>query len=210
MTTPAQTIVFDVQTTLQDLSGIRWPAPEIVRALNDGQREVVNKRPDLSETTAPLILAAGAKQTAPAICCKLIEIPRNTNGPAIRVADRSLLDALDPGWYTKPGVKTIKHVTLDPARPNTFYSYPPAGAGASVDLVFAPYPTDIAVPGGSTYASVTGDISVDDIFKTALYHYCLSRAYSKDAEFGGNSVLMATHFNLFKAEFGADPAPGSA
>ncbi|MFZ2306840.1 MAG: DUF6682 family protein [Rhodoferax sp.] len=209
MTTTAQSIVFEVQTTLQDLDGIRWPADEIVRSLNDAQREIVSKRPETAETTVEMDLVAGAKQTTPSDCCKLIEIPRNTNGPAIRVADRALLDALDPGWYTKPGVKTIKHVTHEASRPNTFYAYPPAGAGASVDLVYAPYPTDVPVPGGVTYAQVTGDIDVDDVFKNALIHFCLFRAFSKDAEFGGNAGLAGTHYGLFKSEVGADEAPAA-
>lgn len=210
MTTPAQTIVFDVQTTLQDLTGIRWPAAEIVRSLNDGQREIVNKLPEKSEITVAHTLVPGAKQKAPANCCKLIEIPRNTNGAAIRPADRKLLDALDPGWYTRKGSKTIKHVTHDAGRPNTFYAYPSATSEASVDLVYAPFPTDVPVPTGDTYASVTGDIDVNDTFKNALYHFCLFRAFSKDAEFGGNAALAGSHYRLFKDEIGADEAPAAA
>lgn len=210
MTTSAKTIVFDVQTALQDLSGIRWPASEIVRSLNDGQREIVSKRPEMSEITVAHALVPGAKQTAPADCCKLIEIPRNTNGAAIRPADRKLLDALDPGWYTRQGTKTIKHVTHDAGRPNTFYAYPSAATGASVELVYAPFPTDLPVPADDTYASVTGDIDVDDVFKNALYHFCMYRAFSKDAEFGGNAALAGSHYALFKAEIGDDVTPAAA
>ncbi len=209
MTTTAQSVVFEVQTKLQDLTGIRWPATEIVRDLNDGQREIVQKRPEMSETTTALVLVAGAKQTVPATCCKLIDIPRNTNGAAIRPADRNLLDALDPNWYTRTGTRQIKHFTQESGRAKTFYVYPPATAGASVDLVHAPYPTDVPVPGGVTYAQVTGDIDVDDVFKSALIHFCLFRAFSKDAEFGGNAGLAVTHYGLFKSEVGADEAPAA-
>lgn len=210
MTTTAQSVVLEVQTKLQGLDGIRWPAAEIVRDLNDGQREIVSKRPELSEVTVALELVAGAKQTTPADCCKLIEIPRNTSGASIRPADRKLLDALDPGWYTKPGTTKIKHVTHDEGRPNTFYVYPPAATGASVDVVYAPFPANVAVPSGATYSSVTGNISVDDSFKNALIHFCLFRAHSKDAEFGGNAGLASANYALFKAEIGVDVAPASA
>lgn len=210
MTTTAQSVVFEVQTKLQDLTGIRWQATEIVRDLNDGQREIVSKRPETAEITVAMTLAAGAKQTVPATCCKLIDIPRNTNGAAIRRADRNMLDALDPNWYSKTGTLKIKHFCHEAARGNTFYVFPPASAGASVELVHAPYPTDVPAPSGATYAQVTGNIDVDDAFKNALYHFCLFRAFSKDAEFGGNASLAASHYAIFLSEVEGENPPATS
>jgi len=209
MTTTAKSIIQEAQETLQDIAGLRWPATELVAHLNDGQRELVSLRPELFAVTAAHALVVGAKQTVPAACAELIEIPRNTGGNALRLVDRRTLDAVEPNWYTKTGTKALKNACYDPREPGVFYVYPPAATGASVDLVYAAWTTDVPAPGGAAYTTVTGDIDADDQFKNALLHFCLFRAYSKDAEFGGNATLSAAHYQLFKSGAGVD-APASS
>lgn len=208
MTTTAQSIVQEAQGLLQDPDGIRWGAPELVRHLNDGQREILVLRPDLLTIGATLALAAGARQVLPANCHQLVDIPRNTSGAALRQVERSLLDAVEPNWYSKTAVAVIKHFTHDAREPLVFWAYPPAALGASVDLIYAAYPVDVGVPTGATAATVTGDISTPDNTKSALLHFVLFRAFAKDAEFGGNAVMSGAHFNLFKAALGIEaPKP---
>lgn len=203
MTISAKSIITQAQEILQDPAGIRWPATELVAHLNDGQRALVDLRPDEFAVTAAQALVAGPKQSTPADCAQLLEVPRNTGGAAIRPVERGQLDAIEPSWYTKTGVTTIKHTTQDSREPNVFYVYPPAALGASVDLVYAAYPVDVAAPGGAAASTVTGNINCDDGFKNALLHFCLARAYMKDAEFGGNATLSAAHMQLFSAGAGA-------
>ena len=57
MTTAAQSIIRRVVETLQDTTSVRWPVAELVRYLNDGQREVVLYRPDSMVTNATVTLA---------------------------------------------------------------------------------------------------------------------------------------------------------
>lgn len=207
MTTTAQSIIKQAHELLQDPDGIRWPATELVAHLNDGQRALVELRPEMFAVTVATALIAGPKQTVPVACAKLLEIPRNTTGSAIRPVERSQLDAIEPNWYTKTGVTGIKHTMVDAREPNVFYVYPPAAVGASVDLVYAAWPADVPSPSGVTAATVTGNVNVDDQFKNALLHFCLYRAYSKDAEFGGNATLAASHYQLFTSTAGAtEPA----
>lgn len=203
MTTTAQSIIQEAQELLQDPAGIRWPATELVAHLNDGQREITDKRPDLATKTAAHALVAGARQTMPADFASFVGIPRNTGGAALRMVGLSLLDAMEPNWYSKTGVTVLKHVCYDRTfDPREFYAYPPAALGASVDLVYAAYPADIAAPTGPAYTTVSGNIGLPDQAKNALLHWCLFRAYSKDAEFGGNAVLSGAHLQLFKASLG--------
>ena len=46
MTITAKSVIRRAVETLQDNTSIRWPVGELVRYLNDGQREVVMHRPD--------------------------------------------------------------------------------------------------------------------------------------------------------------------
>lgn len=203
MTTTAQAIIKQAQELLQDTAGTRWPAADLVAHLNDGQRALVEMRPEMFSAIVPIALVAGAKQTVPATCAKLLEIPRNTSGAVIRPVERAQLDAVEPTWYTKTGATTIKHTTHDPREPHAFYCYPPAALGASVDAVCAVWPADVATPSGAAYGSVTGNINCKDDFKNALLHFVVSRAYLVDAEFGGNPELAASHAQLFTAHAGS-------
>ncbi len=56
----AQSIVRRVVETIQDNTSIRWPISELVRYLNDGQRELISKRPDAATQTLVTPLIADA------------------------------------------------------------------------------------------------------------------------------------------------------
>lgn len=209
MTTTAQSIIKQAQELLQDPDGVRWPATELVAHLNDGQRALVELRPEMFAVTVATALIAGPKQTVPAACAELLEIPRNTTGSAIRPVERNQLDAIEPDWYSQTGVTVIKHTMVDAREPNVFYVYPPASVGASVDLVYAAWPADVPAPSGVIASTVTGNVNVDDSLKTALLHFVVARAWMKDAESGGNATLAASHLQLFAAAAGA-PGPAVA
>jgi hypothetical protein len=204
----AQSLILRVITTLQDATAVRWATDELVRYLNDGQREILVYRPDATATTASVALAAGAKQSLPAGSFKLIDIVRNTNGTkrAIRLTTRALLDSQVPSWQyvsgvgTDVGVTEIKHYVYDSRDPKVFYVYPPAASsGASVEMVYSALPTDITEPApGALYTAITGNLSVSDLYTNALTNYVLHRAYAKDAEFAANGQIAATYYASFQ------------
>jgi hypothetical protein len=198
MTTTVQSVLKEVQTALQDESGVRWSAVELAEHLNDGQREIAVIRPEMFVVNDVLSCAAGAKQALPAACINFMDAPRITNGSSIRKVDRWILDSVLPSWYDSTKTAALKHFCYDPNQPNTLYVYPPAIAATSIDIVYSTLPQDVQTPGGAAYSTATGNISVDDIFKNSLIHFCLFRAYSKDAEFGGNVALSTAHYSMFK------------
>jgi hypothetical protein len=208
MTISAQSIIRRVVETLQDNTSIRWPVNELVRYLNDGQREIVLHRPDAMRTNAVLALAAGSRQTLPTNGTKLIEVIRNAAGnkKAIRQVSREILDAQTPGWHNLTGVTEVLHFTYDPRDPTTFYVYPPAASsGASVDLVYAAMPTDITEPAdGALYTAVTGNLSVPDIYSNVIQDYILYRAYTKDSEYAGNAARATAHYTQFVNSLGIE------
>lgn len=147
MSITAQSILRRVIDESQDGTSIRWPLNELTRYLNDGQREIVIYRPDAMVTNATLALAAGAKQALPTGGTKLIDVVRNTAGNkrAVRLTNREILDAQTPGWQGLTGVAEILHFMYDARDPKTFYVYPPS-ASASLEIVYAALPADIAEP----------------------------------------------------------------
>jgi hypothetical protein len=203
MTIAAQSIIRRVVETMQDNTSVRWPVAELVRYLNDGQREVVLYRPDSMVTNATVALVAGAKQAVPTNGSKLIDVIRNTAGTkrSVRMTVRNILDTQSPNWYNLTGVTEILHYMYDARDPKVFYVYPPAAStGASVEIVYSAYPTDIAEPAdGAVYSAVTGNISLPDIYGNVLADYILYRAYTKDSEYAGNAQRAQAHYAAFQA-----------
>lgn len=204
----AQSIVRRVVETLQDNTSVRWPVNELVRYLNDGQREIILYRPDAMVTNAAVALAAGSKQALPSNGAKLIEVVRNTSGTkrSVRLVNREILDAQAPGWHNITGVTEILHFMYDPRDPKIFYVYPPAASsGASLDVVYSALPTDITEPAdGALYTAVTGNISVPDIYGNVLQDYILYRAYTKDSEYAGNAARAQAHYGTFANALGIE------
>lgn len=207
MTIAAQSIIRRAVETLQDTTSIRWPVNELVRYLNDGQREVVLYRPDSMVTNATVDCTAGTKQTLPTNGAKLIEVVRNaaptSAKKSVRMTNREILDAQTPGWHNISGSVDILHFMYDPRDPKTFYVYPPATTSAQLDIVYAAYPTDITEPAdGALYTAVTGNISLPDIYGNAILDYILYRAYMKDSEYAGNAQRAQAHYAAFNNALG--------
>jgi hypothetical protein len=188
MTTTAQSIVTEVQGTLQDVEGVRWPVADLLRYICDEQREIVKLRPDVKATTTTMSLVSGSRQLLPAQFMALIDITRNTSGSkrAVRKTSMEQLDAVAPAWNSSRPSAEVIHFMHDMREPRTFYVWPPS-AGARVELVASQYPTDVAAVGDQ--------IDLTDEWKQALIDGVLHRAYAKDAEYGGNAELSIAYLN---------------
>lgn len=204
----AQSVIRRCVETLQDNTSIRWPVSELVRYLNDAQREVILYRPDAAVTNAAVPLVTGSRQNLPVGGTKLVEVVRNSAGTkrAVRMVNREILDAQLPGWHAQTGVTEILHYMYDTREPRVFYVYPPAAAtGAAVDLSYASMPADIAEPSeGALYTSVTGNLGVPDIYGNAVQDYVLYRAYNKDSEYAGNAARAQAHYAAFANALGVE------
>lgn len=202
MAISAQSIVHRVVDILQDTTSVRWPVPELVRYLNDGQREVVLYRPDATIKSATVECVAGAKQSLPSDGAKLIDVIRNSaaagTSKAVRMVAREVLDAQIPNWYGLSGELDVVHFTYDPRDPKTFFVYPPALTTTRVDITYSAFPTDVTEPAdGSTYDDVTGNMDLPDIYGNVVTDYILYRAYSKDSEYAGNAQRAQAHYTAF-------------
>lgn len=193
----AQDVITRASDLLFDQGNVRWPVDELIRWINDAQREIIGYRPDLGATTEMVSLQAGAKQDlkgSPTSAIRIIEVTRNANGDAIRITQMENLTAYNPGWASAPQSGTIKNYMFNEATPTVFWVYPPATAGTQVEVSYLKMPTAI-VNAGDT-------LSIPDTFFNPVLDYVLFRAMSKDAEAGSLSQRALNHLNTFKGYFG--------
>lgn len=199
---------------LQDTTTIRWPLNELVRWLNDAQREVITYRPDALNTTATMTLVAGTRQDldnaslspAPA---KLIEITRNMAATSakgsVTQVPRKIMDDQTPNWHVLPSKVDVQHYMYDPRDPKTFYVYPPATTLAQLEVMYAAYPTDVTEPAdGASLSDVTASIVLPDIYGNAILDFILYRAYTKDSEYAGNLQRAQAHYAAFANTMGVE------
>ena len=205
-------LITRVQDTLQDTTSVRWSEAELLRYLNDAQREVVNLRPDASALTANVQLSTGTLQTIPTSGLRLLKITRNmsgtsgsaTGGRAIRIVDFDILNTQEPNW-NDPTVTgdaahgtIVKHYAFDQDDPRKYYVYPGVAGNAYVEIVYSKTPDD--------FSSTSSTLDIDDIFANAVVDFVLFKAYLKDSEYAGNAVRSNQHYALFNNSLGQSTA----
>lgn len=210
--TLAKDIINRAKIVLQDTSsaGTRWPNSELQDWLNDAQKEIVLYRPDaktVNEEFTPV--ASSSKQTIPDAGLRLIEITRNTaatsNMNATRMIQRSIMDDQVPGWHNATATVNIEHWVYDERDPKNFYLYPNPTAEARVEVVYSTVPPQIIIVDSNetfTADAATTMIGLDDIYANALLDFMLYRAYSKDAEYAGNTNRAQSHMMAFASSLG--------
>jgi hypothetical protein len=205
MSFAAQEVIQRAAFALQDETGVRWDALELVRHLNDGQRQLLADRPDAFAAKTAHTLVAGVRQTLPSTAAKFMDILSNTNGAPCRQVDRVGLDATRPGWRGEAGVAAPRNWMHDPRDPLVFEVYPPALVTSSVQLIYAVDPTMVAEPApGSDYADVTGTVGLNQVFFNPLIDWVLYRAFSKDGEHPANAARAAAHFAAYRQALGLE------
>ena len=192
-----------IKDILQDTTSVRWPEAELLRYINDAQREIVNYRPESSATTSNVQLVTGTKQTLPTGGLRLIKVTRNmssaaanaTGKRAVRIVNVDILNTQEPDW-NDPTVggdaqhgTVVKHYIFDEDDPRNYYVYPGVDGNAFIEIVFSNSPTDLA--------NTSATISVDDIYANAIMDYVLFRSYQKDSEYAGNAQRAQLHYQLF-------------
>lgn len=186
---------------LQDVTFVRWPQAERLRYLNDGRRAMAVVRPDIYAAVNVMTLVAGTKQDIPSGYFRFFDAIRNINsdntpGNAVRVIEREVLDAFNPGWHSATA-GVIKHFMFDERMPRVFHVYPPAAAGQKLEVSMAAEPADLLI----------GNINTDQLTQEGVHagllaDYVIHRAYLKDAEYAGNAALSDKHLQLFMSGLG--------
>jgi uncharacterized protein DUF6682 len=201
-------------TVLQDGDHVRWPLPELVNWLNDGQRAVIAAKPSANSQSVALTLVEGTRQTLiEASHLMLLRLPRNLTAAtptrlgarAIRPVSREVLDASEPMWHdraTIPFKKEVRQYVFDEQAPREFYVYPGNDGTGLVEAVVSVLPTLLAATGDpAVIASYAAEIGLPEPYGVILLDYILSRAFSKD-DVGADPGRAAMHMQAFMSALG--------
>jgi len=212
-TITAQEIVDRAGVILQDTTNVRWPEPELLDWLNDGQREIVLLNPSAHADNESVQLDAGTKQSFDSLASnnnnsgtnigagiRLIDVVRNmgtdgaTEGRTCTVIERKILDYQRPDWHKDPTSAEATHFMHDERDPKTFYVFPPQPSATPgyVEVLYSSAPAAV---------QLADTIALDDVYANALLDYVLYRAYSKDADFGSVDMAQA-RYQSFTASIG--------
>lgn len=186
--------LFDRATLLLNDGNVRWTQAELLKWLNDGQRQVALLRPDACVVTGNIPMVAGVKQALPAAGLRLIDIYANANGGPVRLVDRDELDhGPTPNWRAAAQTADIENYMYDPLTPRLFMVYPPAINATNLDGSYAVAPTDCANAGAT--------LGVDDIYADPVLDHMLWRAFSKNGK-GQDPQKAMTYRNSRDASLG--------
>lgn len=191
---------------LEDETSTTWTLADLVRYANDGQTDMLVRRPDLFVASIEHPLVAGWRQNIPTDCTKLVEIDGNAAGTlrSCTKTQRALLDAQVPGWRGMAQVLEPEHFMFDDREPQQFDVYPPAKTGARLFTRCVRRPTPIPAPApGATLASLSGDIGIPEEMSVALQHYITARCYAEGGE-DANPVHAEKHLSLYANTLGVE------
>lgn len=196
MATTVADLLVRVRNLLQDQDGVRWVDDELVRWVNDAQREIVLLKPDSYSTRATHTCVAGTLQNLPSDGLQILDVTRNLDGTkrAIRLVSRYILDAENPTWHSNTESSDIRVFTFDDRAPTSFYVFPPASVGSLIEILYSTAPPVVAIG---------GNLSLNDIYVGAIVDYVCYRAFSKDAEYAQNGQRAETHYVKFMNSVGA-------
>lgn len=204
----AQSIIDRFSALVQDTSNVRWTQSDVIKMINDGQREAVIVKPEVSVKTASVLLTANTtKQALPADGVMLLDITHNmgadgaTDGDAITIVSKLALSQSRPSWYSDAATGKVKNYTFDPRIPKLYHVYPKAPATPwYVEMSYSCLPTDVAYISDGNNTNLIG---IGDEYANALLHYVMYAAYLRDSETAGNAPIAAAHYQAFLQSLGA-------
>jgi hypothetical protein len=199
-TVTAATLINRAGYLLEDTSNVTWTRVELLDWLNEAQSQVVTFVPTANVIRQNLTLAAGTLQTLPEGAITLMDVPRNVEGPSVRLVSREIMDAGPVDWYTYKAASVVKNYVYNNDEGGVFHVFPPNTGTGNVVIVYS------KVPAVLTNEAQT--ISVEDTYQAALVNYMVFRAYSKDTDYADGSKA-SSYFGAFKDVL-ANKAPADA
>jgi len=165
-------IIVTVQRQLQDVTGVSYPAEDLIPYMNLFFAELIGVVPSAYNVTEDIGLVAGAKQTLPEGTKKLLNVICNISGsvyvgPAPTILPRSTLDTLIPSWQLFTSSKTVLNVIRDEDDSYVFYTFPPQPVGTDQKLrvILSMLPTAIE--------DQSDDFPLEESYKLPCINYML-------------------------------------
>lgn len=203
-------IISKATALLKDTTGVRWAATELQGWLNDAYREIVNFKPDSNAKTGSYSCVVGPRQDitgAFAEATQLLDVVRNvaagSDKSAVKLISRQTLDDMNRSWYALTGAVTVERYAVDPRLPKEFLVFPPAAAGAQLEVIYSSVPQPHTLSNAQLTNPLTAEvIRLGDSYANALLDFVLYRAYSKDAEDTAMMNRAVAHYQAFQNGIG--------
>lgn len=191
--TAVSSLIERASIVIQDELHVRWPEEELLKWLNDGQREIVLHKPSAYPQEEVKNLDSGTRQSIPSGGVSLIDIPRNEVGnyAPVRIVEKEIIDT--QMWHNASPQQEVYNYTFDPRNPKVFYVSPPNDGTGKLRVVYSAAPVDV---------SLSDTISIDDIYANALLDYIIYRAASKDADYAVNAQRAEAMYQIFLNSLG--------
>lgn len=172
----------------------RWSDPHLFRHLSRAQREIVRLLPSANPARGSFSLTPGAtlQDILPDDAFEILAVPRNMGtdglqpGRAIVFAQRSYLDAQDPGWHTGRVGTTIENWTQDKDDRLRFYVSPRPplqGPAVHVEVVYSKVPAHVV--------ALTDHITVSSLYQHPLEVITAAFALQEDTKGANQQAGMA-------------------
>ena len=140
--TVAEVVTEARELLLDTLEPYRYSDAFIIRRVNQTLRRICVLRPDLFSTHETISCVSGILQSCPTGSMRLMDVVANATGRALKEINQDTLDLMIPTWPTTTTTNPTDWMRY-PRDPNRFYVYPPATAGASLDVVYAKSPVTL-------------------------------------------------------------------
>jgi hypothetical protein len=180
-----------------DVARKRTKLGELVDYFNEAVTVIVTRRPDAAMPRVDFALTPGWRQELPLTLVpapvRIVDVLANTAGRGVRVVDRTALDASHPQWRRDTQAGVIVNVVLDGRNPLAFDTWPPAAAGASLEVMYQCVPAPVALANAAT---AVYPIGVQ--FEPLVLDYIIARCADKETGDPQNAALAAKHRALFE------------
>lgn len=210
-TITAQAIIDKARTQLGDIEGVvgvQYLVADLLKYLNEGQREIVKLDPQANVSRTVVQMASGTVQELPTGSLGLIDVIRNmgfqgsTPGKIVRKIERYILDGIIPDWHE-----------FTAATPTSFYVYDVKVNRLKYEI-YPPAPQPgiqnhyLEILHGATPSDILIDATIlDDRYDSDLLDYILYRAKSMHAEYAGEAGEAAMHLQKFVASVASKTTP---
>ena len=184
MTVSVASVLSSVRQAIQDNPAIRWTDSSLLDYLNEAQLEISRYKPDSCIKNTTISTVAGILQELPADAIRLIDVVCNVGGNAIVQADRRGLSFQNPSWAKETATAESRAFMYHDADHTRFYLFPPSIGGNSLRVIYSSRPTA---------ATLDGNITVSDDYKSSIVHYICFKAFNEDSMSPDTNKAAAFH-----------------
>ena len=186
MTYSVSDIFTRVQRTFGDESAVQVTEADIIRWINDAQREVVMQHEGLLFKEDFLSSVAGtAEYATPSDLFTLTHVSYSDGGAfyPLKYIPKSALNQYVPGWDGSVHVGYPKLFTKDENNKIIFYPTPDKTLTDNIKLEYSRYPTDLVDSGDA--------IDLPPYYHSYVEHFCMMKAYEMDEDWEAVGVKAA-------------------